>query len=219
VVTDPLRESLTAAIADATEAERAVAAARGAVARAKQLVTDATREVDSAKARLAEARAAHAQRATEAATGGGVPARDRGTAEAREAVADAEEGLSAARAALATVEAAVPAAEAAARDAKKCVAESGDAIIKAAARELLERAMAAQAELIRDRVVLRWMMRENLVATADQQAARRLLSVTSFPAASGCVEFEDWNAHPAADAWRAVRESLRRDPEATLPTK
>jgi hypothetical protein len=226
---DPLRANLAEAISARDEAQRAAEDARGAVARARAMVAQAEARLVSAAATTASAKEAWAERMTTAAATGVAPPPDRGTRDARLGEVDAQDDLDAARSALATCEAAVGGPEYLVGKAEERAAAAADAVLvgpgAVTVAKLLAEAQVVQDDLVNRRVVLRFFLREKIIAPGPEAdaVASFLLSVErSIPGPPpwgkiGAVDFQNWDKHPAADPWRAARAALLRSADAVLP--
>lgn len=83
--------------------------------------------------------------------------------------------------------------------------------------DLLRKAEEMQRELINERVVLKHLLHSDGIAEPLAQEVKSFLHKYHLPATYGCVLHENYDAHPAADQWRATREALRVDADAPLP--
>jgi hypothetical protein len=62
------------------------------------------------------------------------------------------------------------------------------------------------------------LLHSDFVAEPEQQAVKSFLhNNKDLPGTYGDVEYQDWNRHPATDAWKRSREALRQDADAPLP--
>jgi hypothetical protein len=219
------RDELRAAIAAAAAAEGAAETARGAVSRAGDMIGKAQARLEVATADVVRARDLQAKRMAQAAASGASMSPDLSMREARARQTDASDELEAAGGALSACEAASAEWEREQLDhARKRVAAAADEVIKAASpARLLKEAEAMQADLVARRVALRYLLREGLIGDHDRETVHRFLVANHLPGAPpitgflGSVEHQNWNEHPAAEAWRQAREALMRDPDAQLP--
>ncbi len=110
-------------------------------------------------------------------------------------------------------------AESALATAQNRVANAAAALIRnsGAAERLMEGLEAMQAEVIRRRVALRFLVFKDLVAEAHIARTQAILSNTALPGGLGSVERIDWNSHAEHVAWKEALEALTRDPDALLP--
>jgi hypothetical protein len=125
------------------------------------------------------------------------------------------------------VEAALPEPEHALRLTGERIAAAADAVIASISiASLLARAQAVQDDLVASRVVLRYLLRANVIACGpEKEAVRRFLcareqvisGALSFGPHQSSVEFQSWDGHVAAVPWRAARELLLHDPNSPPP--
>jgi len=105
----------------------------------------------------------------------------------------------------------------AAADLDKAVREVVRAETGAAVSELLKQAEALQSGLVNRRVVLRHLLHNEIIDEAAAPAVKSFLKNRDMPGTFGNVEYQDWNHHPATDAWKRSREALRQNADAELP--
>jgi len=218
---DPLRAELAAAIAEGTQAERALEAARTAVPRAAETVASAEARLAATSAEVTAARTAQVDRLASGAATGEQPSVDRSMRDARARETDCADDLEAAKAALARVEAAVPDAEEALARTRARVSAAADAITATAVPVLI-----AEAEQLRDRLaavraVLRHLRADSLGPFGGPHERERA-AIDEFLAAPFLqpeLELGWCRRHPAAARWLAAREALTRDAGATLPVE
>ncbi len=76
---------------------------------------------------------------------------------------------------------------------------------------------AMQAQLVRRRVALQFLVFKHLVTDPHMARAQAILSNTALPGGLGSSEFVDWASHAEHVAWKEALEALARDPDALLP--
>lgn len=222
------RERLAEAQAAIKRAEAKEEQARAAVGRAREQVSRARDNLGRAKEAVAAARTEQQRRLVDAAKSGEAITADTTMRELRAAELEAQDQLDAAVAALATVEGSAGDPEQATEAARQLDLYVGSVLWTRAA-PLLERAEALQAELIKVRVGLRYLLHTckpgeaSLREPADElvRAVRDFLRPTlELPGTYGSVSYGvDWDHHPAIDPWRQAREALAKDAEAELPER
>ncbi len=84
---------------------------------------------------------------------------------------------------------------------------------------MLAEATAVQADLIRLRVALRYMLHDLRQTGPETDAVKNFIRQTGLPGTWGSVSFQDWSEHPAADPWKRAREELTRAADAPLPAR
>lgn len=144
---------------------------------------------------------------------------ERSTSEARAIEAAAKRDIDVWTRTAAACEAAVAAKESAAAKAQKAVDAAVANVIRnnGAAARIMDGLEAMQAELVRRRVVLRFMIIHGLIDDAHAARAKAILSDTVLPGGVGSVEYRDWSRHSAHVAWQAALDALARDANAPLP--
>jgi hypothetical protein len=222
---DPHRAE-AAAITERDDAARVAEAARSAIEGARRMVGNAEERLSQAGRGIADAKGARAAQFTAAASAGTTPALDHTLRDAYFEEAEARDEVEAAKQALAAVEAALADPEYARGKAQERVAAAADAVIAATSiGPLLAAAQAVQDDLVRRRVVLRYLLGARLVSGPEADALQSFLrareqAIPGAPALGrwpSSVEFQDWDGHPAAEPWKAARELPLRDASAPLP--
>jgi hypothetical protein len=83
---------------------------------------------------------------------------------------------------------------------------------------LLHKAEEQQKALVDSRVVLRHLLHGDGIGEPLAKAVSAFLHEYHLPATYNCPVRESYDAYPAADRWRAIREALRVDADTPLPT-
>lgn len=221
------RERLAEAQAAIKRSQAKEEQARAVVDRAREQVSRARDNLGRAREAVEAARTEQQRRLVEAAKSGQAITPDTTMRELRAAELEAQDQLDAAVAALATVEASGgdPERETVAQRAQLDKMVGG--VLWTQASALLEKAEALQADLIKARVELRYLLHTckpgeaSLREPADElvRAVRDFLRPTlELPGTYGSVSYGvDWDHHPATNPWRKAREALAKDAEAELP--
>lgn len=216
----PQRARLAAAIGRRTASEEAVAAARAARARGAAMVEEAEEQHAAAEAAVSSAVAAMSEQMAAAARGGVAPAG--GTRAARATLAEAEDRLTAARSALEVLRGALTQAEEELRRATSAVHSAAGAVLGGVAARLTAEIERDQLALVRQRNVLRMLVRRHLVAADAAPAAAALLRRPSLLPTLEEAHRDDESAWARAGGvaeWEAALAALQRDADAPLPDK
>jgi hypothetical protein len=213
------REALAVAIAQHAEAAQYLEKVRAAASRAESLGFAAVRARDAAEEALAEAEEGEGAALAASIIAGGELATSP-VEEAAEALAKAERAAGRARQARDLVRQQVPIAEqeikwtADKRDeaVREVVQTAGGDVIA----RLLQEAKAMQDELVRRRVVLRFLWLRHLASEPEAKAIEHLLQDDALVTPTGSAELE-YAQHAASLAWRDVVAKLSSDADAALP--
>jgi chromosome segregation ATPase len=214
----PERETLAQAIEREREAVRRLAETKAAEERRFDAFRSASRAAEAAEKAVEEARSSEHARVVAEFTGD--------AAAPVAGLADAERAAERARAEAARLRDARAALEAAHREAlnefehaQSAVRRAVEAVMRAEidVGRLLGDARRAQADLIAQRIVIRWLERNGFVALPMKEAVARFMIDIDLPAGFGVTEMKDWSRHEAAGPFIAAREALLRDADAPLP--
>jgi hypothetical protein len=216
------RKELAIAIAHAHTARMANEASKISVSRAAAMLVEAENKLRSAGKDMIDARAAHAGKILRAAEQGSLPGEDGSTRRTRAAENEAQDNLEAAQSILVALKAKAEDTEWALKQADRRVAAAVDGVLKTApVGELLLEARVLQADLIARRLVLRHLVKENLVAAVRLPTLQSFLADDKLPSHHGHLGSNDWDdswqRHACLKPWRAAREALKNDPDAELP--
>jgi hypothetical protein len=213
------RAALKAAIAAAAAAAAAEDRAKTGVVRARDLLRMVERNLKSASAAVAAVQAEQSARMLEAISAGSPPPPyNPAVQNARIQERAAGDEIKAAEAVLDVAEAAVAEPEQAAKKARERVLAAAAVVLATPALRLLEEAKAVQADLIKRRVALRYLVR-NLDVTPAIHEVREFLRYNTDLPGFGSVEFEDWNKHQANAPWKDAHDALTRISDTPLPDK
>jgi hypothetical protein len=209
-----MREALKAAITAQKRAASAVKRNEQAIERAAEMIGDASVRLGHAEAALEKARERDAASAVKAAARAGALPTQSSMQKARAAQQAAADAVDAARAARAKLEAQQGDLADANRVAKDKVEEAVANVLKAEVpvTQILTKTEALMEELVRLRIILREMLRADLVADAN---VLEVLWITELPGAFGHGG-GDWSKHPATVKWEQMRTRLMADADAPL---
>jgi hypothetical protein len=129
---------------------------------------------------------------------------------------DREDELIAARAGVEKLEQRQPDIERDHQAAMRKVEQLADAVIRSELPAgFLEEVAAMHAAYIGKRVLLRMLLRDNLLDEMGKRAALEVLR-KELPPAWGQPEFRSWGEHPVAKEWAAMRLALCTDADAPV---
>jgi hypothetical protein len=216
----PERERLAEAIERHADAVRMLDANKAAQESTQQTRRQAQEAVERSVAMIEEAKTNAATHLTAQAMGtaGEAPLSVKAARDNAVAAQDAlEAALSAGAALVEQAKVAERELQYAAADLDKAVREVVRAETGAAVSELLKQAEALQSGLVNRRVVLRHLLHNEIIDEAAAPAVKSFLKNRDMPGTFGNVEYQDWNHHPATDAWKNAHAALRQDADAALP--
>ena len=211
----PEREALAEAIARHDAAVDRLAAVQAAREQATQAQYDAKDAIRAAATAVEQSKVDAALVLTGAAPGA-LSVKD-----ARTKLQDCEDAIEAAISAGGTLVASEKEAAAEVEYANTALEKSVAAVVRAEApvAKMLAEAKALQNDLVARRVELRQLYNADLVAEDVVAEMRKfLLFENTLPVGRGQVEYGNYDAHPAADPWKAVLQELRENADAPLPS-
>jgi hypothetical protein len=210
----PQREALAAAQLRHSAAVDRLAAIQAARERTAQTQRGARDAIKAATAGVEQAKLDAAS-----ALAGGTPG-GQSVKEARAALQDAEDALEASVEASGTLVASEKEAGDELQYARMALDEKLRDVVRSEANvaQLLKEAEAVQVDLVSRRVVLRHLFNSGFVAEQETDLRDFLLFKYQLPTGRGQVEYENFDAHPAADPWRQALQELRENADAPLPS-
>jgi len=193
--------------------------ARDAVDRARAMIVDAQAKLTKATAGIEKAKEAQAESLAQAAgKAGGALSSVNGIRAARAAQTDAQDQLDATREALASCEENLVSRERDLRWARPALDKAVDTVIAhEAGSRILKEAQELQDALVGKRLELRAMLHTGQMPEDQAAEANRLLYTQTFPGASGCIHYAEWDQHPSALMWQKARADLAKDADAEIP--
>jgi hypothetical protein len=204
------RAALKVAIANSKRAATVASNGRMSIERAGELVSAAERKLSEAEAGLDKARETDARAAAKVAAGG-APARASAMAKARARVTEMQDALDAAKGAAALATNKQGELDRAAALAQRAVEQLVHQVIVAELPAVLVEEIAAMhAAYVGKRVLLRQLLRHDLLDEPRKQAALGVLREEIIPAPGG-GEFRQWDQHPVALAFAEMRKALSAD--------
>ncbi len=215
------RADLIAAVAAATQAAAVLAAAQAAERHGGAMVQAALAEIAAAEEAVAEARDSAAADLVAAAASCTILPPAPAMRAARDRVNTAADILDTHRAALVELKQAVADAQKRAERAKELAATAARSVFHQAAVAALEGTEAAQAELARKRLALKWIMEQRLLTGTDE--TRRALALLNnpeeqLPTLYGSLSWPQLQVQAEVVAhWQGALAALTTDPLAELP--